>query len=504
MTLGGAYGDEQPLRDLRVGQPVGHQVGDLQLPPGQRRGLDGRRRGMRGRRRRLPGRSRPCRRDRAGILGGTALGTAACPAVCVPAGARRSADGAKAKGLPVSDIPTTSQMPSAAPNRSAARSPRPSATATRPSESRPTAMPIRSPSSRLQDDGLTEQGGGLVEAARSQLVLTQPGHSQRLHVALPDLVRPGDALPMAVGRLPAVAGETMADPGHEERDQLASKVGCGPQQARPRDQPDPPPRRGFRPRPRPSQPAPSAHRALGRPSMSGGGLVPSDEQVPRGGSVVLQNGEPARRVPWRAHAPASYRLPLPAPAPASGAPRRATRWRTSRDPTSSPSPSRRRRHRALRRSARGRSGGCLAPDAAAEASQPGAVRLPPRRTRSPAPRTTWRASPACRAARRPSLHAPGRTARMSVSMAVAGVAGRAGLGDDDRLVDERAHQVEDLAGRQIVGSADLCRGPQVAAAAEHRGPRPESLLVRGAQLDRTSRCRPAATGASRRRRDSPG
>ena len=56
------------------------------------------------------------------------------------------------------------------------------------------------------------------------------------------------------------------------------------------------------------------------------------------------------------------------------------------------------------------------------------------------------------------------------------------LGDDDRLVDECAHQVEDLVRGQIVGRTDGGRGLQVESAGEHRGPRPEPLLELGAQV----------------------
>ena len=56
------------------------------------------------------------------------------------------------------------------------------------------------------------------------------------------------------------------------------------------------------------------------------------------------------------------------------------------------------------------------------------------------------------------------------------------LGEEDRLVDECAHQVEDLAGRQVVGPTHGGRGRQVVAAGEHRRPRPEPLLELGTQL----------------------
>ena len=61
VPLGGAYGDDQPCGDLRVGQPVGDQVGDLQLPPGQWGRLDGRGRWT-ARRLRLQGESDRLRR----------------------------------------------------------------------------------------------------------------------------------------------------------------------------------------------------------------------------------------------------------------------------------------------------------------------------------------------------------------------------------------------------------------------------------------------------------
>ena len=62
------------------------------------------------------------------------------------------------------------------------------------------------------------------------------------------------------------------------------------------------------------------------------------------------------------------------------------------------------------------------------------------------------------------------------------VAGAGFLGEDDRLVDECAHQVENLVSGQVVGRTDGGGGLQVVAAGEHRRPRPEPLLELGAQL----------------------
>ena len=74
--------------------------------------------------------------------------------------------------------------------------------------------------------------------------------------------------------------------------------------------------------------------------------------------------------------------------------------------------------------------------------------------------------------------------RMSAEHAVARVARGGHLGEDDRLVDELAHQVENPFCGQVIGTADGRGAFQVVPAGEHRGPRPERLLHRRAQVVR--------------------
>ena len=128
-------------------------------------------------------------------------------------------------------MPTTSHTPSAAPSSNAARSPRPSAVATRPRESRRDrhAHPVTQP--LLQDDGLCEQGCGLLQVSTGQLLLTQPRDRKRLHVLFADLVRAGDALPMTIRRLHRVAGEAVAHACDEQSHELTGSRGLGPQES---------------------------------------------------------------------------------------------------------------------------------------------------------------------------------------------------------------------------------------------------------------------------------
>ena len=74
--------------------------------------------------------------------------------------------------------------------------------------------------------------------------------------------------------------------------------------------------------------------------------------------------------------------------------------------------------------------------------------------------------------------------------AISRVAAGGFVGDEDRLVDECAHEVENLAGRQVVGTTDRGRGGQVVAADEHRRPRPEPLFELGTQLEGPVDARP--------------
>ena len=187
----------------------------------------------------------------------------------------------------------------------------------------------------LQDDGLTEQRSGLLEVATGQLLLTQPGHRQRLHVALADLVCAGDALLMPGGRLHPVAGEAVADARDEQRQQLAGQVGGGPQQRhrsvgliRSR-------RRGAVPD---REHRGRHHQQPERAGVvdGGGHLVALVDQLLGPEPVVLEDREPGRhgqREGSLLRRPGARGQPE---SPASGVPRRAIRRRTSTGRASSP------------------------------------------------------------------------------------------------------------------------------------------------------------------------
>ena len=203
MALGGAHGDEQPGGDLRVGQPVGDQIGDLQLPSRSA-----------GTARRAP-EVAPRRRHRCSRANATMSSRSswdpwrnssrnrslaqqpACLLEAVGAG-RREREGVAGLRHP-DDVPDALGR---------TQQERCSLTHGPPRWRRGRASPgrRRCPSGhRVRVSGRRPRPNravASVEAAGSQLVLTEPGHGQRLHVALADLVRAGDALPMPVSRLP--------------------------------------------------------------------------------------------------------------------------------------------------------------------------------------------------------------------------------------------------------------------------------------------------------------
>ena len=326
-----------------------------------------------------------------------------------------------------------------------------------------------------------EQGGGLLEAAAGQLLLAQPGHRQRLHVPFADLVGAGDALPMPGRRLHRCCRRSRGRPPRRTGPAARRAGRTQPAGAPPPCRPAPPPPPGCPPRRRASRPAPATTRAReGRPRTS----------PPR---------SPPRSAPWRASrsfcrtanraATAIARarscgVPVPEASPISN---------QCRASSSSPEADQYR-------------SSCRAMVTAAAASSRArawcamAVRRFACSSRSRRSQSTWCGPHASRSKRETSsayqrgvplldalelavLLGPLEPELPDVGEhAVARVARGGHLGEDDRLVDERAHQVENLVGGQVIGTADGRGAFQVVPAGEHRGPRPEPLLHRGAQV----------------------
>ncbi len=229
-----------------------------------------------------------------------------------------------ANGLPVSRIPIASQVDAAAPSRIAPRRARPAATAARPTESRATATPNRSPSSAFARRASRNSSSARSGSPRSSACSPRPGEAERLSEPLARLRGQGDGAPRR--RRPPASPRSGQPQAHAEDgagQQLARSV-LGASGAAPRTVPTPHRlRRGRRPTQR-SSPRRHAEQSLGPVVRDAGLRRCLRGPDPGRGEVVLQPAEPGeenhgerplggRRLHrWRGWSPASGGPPGPA------------------------------------------------------------------------------------------------------------------------------------------------------------------------------------------------
>ena len=381
-------------------------------------------------------------------------------------------DGVKAKGCRSPTCRRPPRCASAAPSSRAARSPCLCASRLDPASPgrrrSPSGRPVR-----VQDDGLTELAAASSRRPAASACSPSPATASAFMWRSPtSSARAMHSWCRAVAStlLPANPWQTPATNSARSSPGRSPAAATAPPPCRP----DPRPRPGCRPTPRASRPARQHPEDRVSSTEAATSLPSSTSSLARSRSFWRTANRRPR--PARGIAAAAYRRRRPTPAPGSGGPRRASRGR--------PVEVELRGHVQTGRGAVRRPGEVLdgRPQVRlveTESSEPlcaGAARRHRRRSERACPRTTV-ACRSCRPWSSPSFSARSRPNwRMSASMRYRVWAGVGRLGDDDRLVDQCAHHVEDGVGGEVVGGTNRGNGPQVASADEHRGTCPQPLL----------------------------